>query len=344
MRVPQRRGFTLIELLVVISIIAVLIALLLPAVQSAREAARRIQCTNNLKQLGLGIHNYESTNGALPPAFIQIGSGSTITWTNGWSAHARILPFMEQGSIFNNINFTLRYSVADNSTIGAVVVAGFLCPSEIKPEPRMNATTGVKQYGVTSYAWARGDWYSWGGFTGTANRSAFDVNLARKFAEFTDGLSNTMLAAEVKTYQPNLGNCGTGLANVNNINNLPPASASPYEVAPEYNTGCTLGLNGHTEWVDGAVHETGFTTAWPPNKKITRVGGDQGQDLDLVGLRENRGGPVYAAVTSRSYHPGGVNTMLGDGSIRFIKNTVNGEAWRALGSMRGGEVISSDSY
>src|SRR3954447_15456981 len=111
-----RRGFTLIELLVVIAIIAVLIALLLPAVQSAREAARRIQCTNNLKQLGLGAHNYESVAGTLPPSFIQTGVGSTITWSNGWSAHARVLPFMVQGSVFNAINFGMRYGTPENST------------------------------------------------------------------------------------------------------------------------------------------------------------------------------------------------------------------------------------
>src|SRR3954453_14977043 len=105
----RRFGFTLIELLVVIAIIAVLIALLLPAVQAAREAARRMQCTNNLKQLGLGLHNYESVAGALPPAMCMTGTGSTITWSNGWSVHARVLPFMEQGSAFNAINFTLRY-------------------------------------------------------------------------------------------------------------------------------------------------------------------------------------------------------------------------------------------
>src|SRR4051795_12533678 len=95
MRRNGSRGFTLIELLVVIAIISVLMALLLPAVQSAREAARRIQCTNNLKQLGLGLHNYESIVGVLPPRMVMTGSGSTITWTNGWSVHGRVLPLME---------------------------------------------------------------------------------------------------------------------------------------------------------------------------------------------------------------------------------------------------------
>ncbi|AMV38104.1 DUF1559 domain-containing protein [Planctomyces sp. SH-PL62] len=336
----KTRGFTLIELLVVIAIIAVLIALLLPAVQAAREAARRIQCTNNLKQLGLGLHNYEGVAGALPPSMCMKGSGTTITWSNGWSVHGRLLPFLEQGSAFNSINFTLRYSVPENTTIGAMVIAAFLCPSEVNTQPR--ATT-LARYGVNNYGWNMGDWYVWGGFAGAANGAPFQVNQSRTLAAFSDGLSNTVVAAEVKTYQPNLGNCG-GLANVNNPNAQPSPAADPYTVAPEYNAGCTLATTGHTEWVDGAVHESGFTTAWTPNRRIVRTGGDQSQALDLIGSRESQGGPTFAAVTSRSYHPGGVNVLLADGSVRFIKDSINGDAWRALGSLRGGEVISSDSY
>src|SRR4051794_21099585 len=104
----QRRGFTLIELLVVIAIIGVLVALLLPAVQAAREAARRFQCTNNLKQIGLGLHNYEAVAGAFPPSIVLAGSGNTAVWNGGWSVHGRILPFMEQGILFNSANFSLN--------------------------------------------------------------------------------------------------------------------------------------------------------------------------------------------------------------------------------------------
>jgi prepilin-type N-terminal cleavage/methylation domain-containing protein/prepilin-type processing-associated H-X9-DG protein len=337
----ETRGFTLIELLVVIAIIAVLIALLLPAVQAAREAARRMQCTNHLKQLGLGLHNYESVAGALPPSMAMSGSGSTITWSNGWSVHGRVLPFMEQGAAFNSINFTLRYSVPENTTVASLVVSSFLCPSEVNTQPKPTTTA---RYGVNNYGWNAGDWYVWGGFAGPQNRAPFQINQSRRFAEFTDGLSNTVVASEVKAYQPGLANCGTVLANVNNPSAVPSPSSDPHAVAPEYNAGCTLSATGHTEWVDGAVHETGFTTAWTPNRRIVRTGGDPGRDLDLVGRRESTGGPTFAAVTSRSYHPGGVNALFGDGSVRFLKDSINGDTWRALGSLRGGEVIGGDAY
>jgi prepilin-type processing-associated H-X9-DG protein len=300
-----------------------------------------MQCTNNLKQLGLGLHNYEGMAGTLPLSMAMTGSGSTITWSNGWSVHARILPFLEQGNAFNSANFTLRYSVPENATVSALLVSSFLCPGEVNQEPRETATG---RYGVNNYGFNMGDWYVWGGFKGTPNRAPFQVNQGRRFSAFTDGLSNTVVAAEVKAYQPNLGNCSGGLANINNPAAVPPPSADHYAVAPEYNAGCTLSTTGHTEWVDGAVHETGFTTAWPPNRRIVRSGGDPAQDLDLIGTRESRGGPTFAAVTSRSYHAGGVNALFGDGSVRFIKDTINGGTWRALGSIRGGEVISGDAY
>jgi prepilin-type N-terminal cleavage/methylation domain-containing protein/prepilin-type processing-associated H-X9-DG protein len=341
MQMRQRRGFTLIELLVVIAIIAVLIALLLPAVQSAREAARRIQCTNNLKQLGLGLNNYESSNGALPPSLVLKGVGTTVAWFGGWSVHGRILPFLEQGPMFNSINFAINYETPPNSTVSAQSIAMFLCPSEIRTEPKMGDAGLIYP---TNYGWCMGDWYSWGGFSAMGNRSAFGPNRSRRLADFTDGLSNTIVTAEVKTYTTYVRDCG-GLAQINNPNIIPPPAGDPLAVAPEYN-GCSLKSSGaHTEWPDGQVQQSGVTTAWPPNYDIKGTAADRlGEDLDLTGQREHLGGPTFAAVTSRSYHPGGVNVLFGDGSVHFIKESINGVTWRALGTVGGGEVISSDSY
>jgi len=187
-----------------------------------------------------------------------------------------------------------------------------------------------------------GDWYVWGGLGSTnSNRGAFGVNRSRRLAEFLDGLSNTLLASEVKTYQAVLSKCT--LSTVSEPASIPSPLADPYAAVPEYQSGsCTLKTTAHAEWVDGQVLETGFTTAWPPNKQ-TFVGTTK-VDADLVGVGEKSGGPTYAAVTSRSYHPGGVNSLFGDGSVRFVKSSVSGVTWRALGSVKNGEVISSDSY
>jgi prepilin-type N-terminal cleavage/methylation domain-containing protein/prepilin-type processing-associated H-X9-DG protein len=345
MRTPRHRGFTLIELLVVIAIIAVLIGLLLPAVQAAREAARRVQCTNNLKQLGLGLHNYESTYGALPPSLVLRGQGNAVSWFGGWSAHGRILPFLEQGPMFNAINFHTHYEDAPNLTVTAQTLSVFICPSEVKTQPLVEEEDGERLvFGVTNYGWCMGDWYVWGGFGSPENRSAFGINRSRRWADFTDGTSNTILAAEVKTYQTYLRNCGR-LANITNPNQIPPPEASPIQVAPEYAGGsCEYKPGaGHTEWTDGQVHQSGFTTAWTPNKK-TPGGPAPDPDVDLNGQREEDGGPTFAAVTSRSYHPGGVNVLRADGSVRFVKDSINGQAWRGLGTVSGGEVISADAY
>ncbi len=140
----HRQGFTLIELLVVIAIIAVLIALLLPAVQSAREAARRISCTNNMKQLGLALNNYESSNGALPPqeTMLQVGNLQPTSYTS-WGVTARLAPFMDLGPMYNSMNFTLKYSDPTNTTVSYLTIRTLICPSEVNPEPTAEARSSA---------------------------------------------------------------------------------------------------------------------------------------------------------------------------------------------------------
>ncbi len=339
--VPRRRGFTLIELLVVIAIIAVLIALLLPAVQAAREAARRLQCVNNLRQVGLALANYESSIGVLPMSMALSGSGSNLTWMGGWSVQGRILPYLDGGNLFNTANFTVNKEVPGNLTCIRTSVSTFICPSELLTDP---ATHDYGVAGISNYAWSGGDWFVWGGFSGSQNRAAFGPNRARRLAEFTDGLSQTMVFAEVKTYTLTYICDDKGLAQIRNPSNIPSPDANPASIAPEYFSGsCRLYKLGHTEWSDGNVHSSGFTTAWTPNKSI--VGTLTGSaDLDLNGTNEEDGGPTFAALTARSYHPGGINVLVGDGSVKFIKTTLAGSVWRGLGTVSGGEVISSDRY
>ncbi|AGA28098.1 DUF1559 domain-containing protein [Singulisphaera acidiphila] len=336
MSTSRQRGFTLIELLVVIAIIAVLIALLLPAVQAAREAARRMQCVNNLKQLGLAVMNYESMNGALPPQQTMVITGNTQpTQYTSWGISARLAPFMEMGPMYNAMNFSLKYSHESNTTVSYLQVKYLLCPSE----PNITPPSG-SQFGVSNYGWSVGDWYVFGGGGAIPNRSAFCVNLSRSLAAFTDGLSNTLLSAEVKASQPLYKSCATP-SGISPTSYPADSATSAAFVAQNYKGGCKADT-GHTKWSIGSACYDGFTTALPPNFKMM-VGTPQ-VDIDYDTNDENNGGPTYAAITSRSYHSGGVNSLFGDGSVRFIKSTVNGATWRALGTIAGGEVISADAY
>jgi prepilin-type N-terminal cleavage/methylation domain-containing protein/prepilin-type processing-associated H-X9-DG protein len=337
----QRRGFTLIELLVVIAIIGVLIALLLPAVQAAREAARRIQCINNLKQLGLGMHNYESTHGSLPPQQVLSFTGAVVTWKSQWGVTSRIAPFLELGPLYNAINFANRTTDSSNVTAVSATLNILICPSERNPRP-FQATNGAGVvtgvFGVSNYGWCEGDWYVFGGPGAVPNRSAFEPNASRRLAEVGDGLSQTLLGAEVKTYVQVLHDC-TGGPPSSPVAAPEPAAvmATVATVAPS----CRVAA-GHTRWCNGNSFYDGFTTALPPNGRAPA--GAPAQDSDLVTMDEDDGGPTYAAVTSRSYHPGGINALFGDGSIRFIKDSTHWRTWRALGTIAGGEVIGSDAY
>jgi prepilin-type N-terminal cleavage/methylation domain-containing protein/prepilin-type processing-associated H-X9-DG protein len=344
----RRRGFTLIELLVVIAIIGVLVGLLLPAVQAAREAARRIQCVNNLKQVGLAVHNYETAVGTLPLGCVVTFDRSGNPVFNGWGITARLLPYLEGQNQFNACNFNLPNETPENDTAMRLGISAYLCPSDGKNQ--VVFVDGGQPRNNTNYAFNRGDWYVWGGSASAPQSgSPFRANTSVPLASVTDGLSNTLFAAEVKTHTPYLLNCSGLRYAPLAVPPMPGPNDSPATVAAY--SGCSGGPaelrpdSGHSEWEDGNTSQAGFTTAWPPNKVTPgRFGGTTVPDADLIAIREENGGPTFAAVTSRSYHPGGVNALMGDGSVRFIKSTIDGRTWRALGTIAGGEVISADSF
>ena len=315
-----RRGFTLIELLVVIAIIAVLVGLLLPAVQQAREAARRAQCKNNLKQIGLALHNYLDVHTMLPPT-ICIGPGGF----GKWSAQARLLPFLDQANLQNLINFSLPYDVQPN--VPQARVPMYLCPSEVND--RASFRDGIDQYPI-NYACNQGAWLVFDAIGGTLSQGAFQPNGRIRAADFIDGMSNTLGFAEVKAFQPNL-----------KAGSPPPAipPTDPGAVVALGSSGEFDPIDSHTEWVEGRVHQTGFTTTLPPNTVVPFQTGGTTYDIDYTSAEENVGVTTYAAITSRSYHSGIVQVLLMDGSARSVSSNVNSGVWRGLSTRAGREVI-----
>ena len=340
-RPKPHRGFTLIELLVVIAIIAVLVALLLPAVQAAREAARRAQCTNNLKQIGLALHNFRTTNKFFPPSAIR-GSGfvqpMNINVENGGTivpygtrassyVFTHILPYMEQAPLANSYNYNLDFRRADNATAIATQINTLLCPSSANPNkfhdfddsagdagacggPFKGVHAAVTDYavnnGVVNYLAASGtidlNYVGYAQYSMLRNVTGGEPNNVTYGADVTDGLSNTLMMSE-SAGRPDLYRRGS------KVSTSKPSSGSAGGWA-DYDTGYTL----HSYTADGSA---------TPGPYFTNV---------------------FNGNEDYSFHPGGSNYLMGDGSVRYIKETTSIRIYVRLLTRGKGEVLSADQY
>jgi prepilin-type N-terminal cleavage/methylation domain-containing protein len=335
----RRAAFTLIELLVVIAIIAILIGLLLPAVQKVRDAANRAKCQNNLKQIGLAFHNYMDSQKALPPNGVFTYSGSAVVQTSPWSAVSRILPYIEQESLFRSIDLSVPYG--SQPFVTSKRVGTYLCPGELNDFGSGSDPTYGNKNWTLSYAVNLGTWAvltnKAGGMVG--GDGAFTPNRGFTALDFPDGLSNTLAVAEVKGYMPRMTGGSTTATFTPPLR--PPDGTS---TTPPFGTGLSVAVfdpskQTHVEWVDGKVHETGFTTVFPPNTRVKYANGGTTYDVDFVSATESSPGDTYAAVTARSYHAGVTNALLLDGSVRSVREGLAVAVWRALGTRAGGEVV-----
>lgn len=303
----HRNGFTLIELLVVIAIIAILIALMLPAVQQAREAARRTQCRNNLKQLGLALHNYHDQNGCLPPGYIDTATSTAPVRDGGWSWAAQILPHLDQAPLFTSLD--MRYhpygdvgTVSDpdgrNNAAAAVSLAAFACPSDPKPLTRqmnVNAIGGTDRLATSSYCGSTGAFdgaicQNSGGRVNTParNNGLLKVNEVSRFRDVTDGLSNVIAVGEV-TWQP--------LQDVGGVM-----------------------YGSDRQFILGSISQAG-------GPACSNAGANaNGAFLHLRATRKKLNGPLIGGGVHRAFHSqhtGGAHFLFGDGSVRFISENID---------------------
>lgn len=358
--VKSKRGFTLIELLVVIAIIAVLISLLLPAVQSAREAARRAQCVNNLKQMGLALHGYHDIHGSFPMGamFGIVSPPATYQAKQNLSPHVAMLPFLEQTAVYNAFN--LIWGCEDNAgtwvykvqrTAQTAQLKMYLCPSDVySGKSNNNATTNTNNY-YGSVGTTTNLTNSSTGIASLANVETsgfFGFQRVYNMAASTDGLSNTIAFSEAVVGNPNQGYRQRNVG-LNRVTAIPAAAlltnaaANPAATlqglkactaAWQSGSGGSIDRQRGQNWAHGAMAFTLFNTIATPNHS---------QDM-WTHCSNVSSGALGVYSNADSFHPGGVNACMGDGSVKFLKDSVNQQVYWGLGTRNGGEVISADAY
>lgn len=303
------RGFTLVELLVVIAIIGILVGLLLPAVQSAREAARRMQCTNNLKQLALACHNFHDTYRKFPSGGLQ----PTVTAGSQFSVLAQLLPFIEQSNVYNRIDLRVPVQDAANAAARDTVIGTFTCPSESRanPMPSLGAPTNyVSNTGSMPFFVIPGQ---------TLFSGVFYVNATLRFADLTDGTSHTALFSERL-----MADGSNGLVSPVEDVFFHPGNPATADDAHNLCLGLDItNLANQFPLFMGAPwmhHQHRYQHISPPNGRSC--------GFFMVGK---------STMPASSRHPGGVNVALADGSVAFIPSTVDLLTWRAIGTRNGGE-------
>ncbi len=305
-RAPLRPAFTLIELLVVIAIIAVLIALLLPAVQSAREAARRSQCCNNMMQLAISLQNYESSHETLPPGVVN-DTGPIIDQPKGYHFGwlSQILPYFEQKNTYNHFNFKLGLYVPQNSSVRAILVQSFLCPSEAPASHR-----SASGFAMTSYAGCHNDIEA---PIAANNNGVLFLNSSVRIEDVTDGTSQTIFIGEKLNDGLDQGWASGTRASLRNMGSFRTSAAGSGKISYQ---------------ISGDQGDQGPGTS---PKAGTAKAGASDDDASFVG-------------SYSSLHPGGANFAFGDGSVRFLKNSMSPHIRRLLANRADGEMLSSDQF
>lgn len=304
----NQRGFTLVELLVVIAIIGVLIGLLLPAVQSAREASRRTECVNHLKQLGVAIHNYHDTKKKLPPGRWGGTPGKV------YGPHGLLLPFMEQNNIYALINFKVSWDHSDNTQARAAVVSTFVCPSDAHAE--------------LPPGWAGTNYHGCEGNHPTKATGAFchisSVPITN-FKDITDGLSKTAAFSErlMGDWSNSLVSEQSDVFKPGGVPTTPDDAMAACRALDPTNLSLQFQSNSGAPWLAGTADNfTGYLHISPPGERSCHFP------------------PGSQLRTANSAHPGGVNLLKCDGSVDFVAGIIDLYVWRAMGSRNGAETLS----